>query len=42
MTIVNMSTLTKEQLSQAAQVLTDSLPSGWTTFDDAVDEIMNG
>ena len=39
MTIVNMNTLTKEHLSQAAQILTDSLPLGWATFNDATDEI---
>ena len=37
--IVNMSELPKEQIQQAAQILTDSLPLGWATLQDALDEI---
>ena len=39
MEIVNMQGLTKEQRLQAAQMLTDELPIGWATLDDALDEV---
>jgi len=39
MNIINMNTLTREQILQAAQILTDSLPLGWSTLDDAMEEI---
>jgi aminoglycoside 6'-N-acetyltransferase I len=39
MKIQNMYELNKDQIVQAAQVLTDSLPVGWPTFDDALAEI---
>jgi len=39
MEIVNMNQLSEEQVIQAAQILTDSLPIGWPTFQDAMDEI---
>ncbi len=39
MEIINMKLLNSEQLKQAAKILTDSLPEGWATFEDAMDEI---
>lgn len=39
MQIINMTRLNKEQLIQAAQILTESIPIGWPTFKDAMDEI---
>ncbi len=39
MNIVNMMELNEEQIIQAAQILTDSLPNGWPTLEDARDEI---
>lgn len=39
MKIVNMNQLNENQINQAAQILTDSLPKGWETFQDAMDEI---
>lgn len=39
MEIINMNELTKEQLLQAAQILTDSLPLGWADLDEAIGEI---
>ncbi len=39
MKIVNMNTLNEKQIEQAAQMLTDELPLGWATFDEAMDEI---
>ena len=39
MKIVNMNTLSKPQLTQAAQMLTDELPLGWPTLADAADEV---
>lgn len=39
MDIINMTALSQVQLHQAAQILTDSLPLGWATFDDAMQEI---
>jgi len=41
MQIVDMKTLTDTQLTQAAQMLTDELPLGWETFEDAMEEIMD-
>ena len=37
--IINMHQLNRDQLVQAAQILTDSLPEGWPTFLDAMEEI---
>ena len=39
MKIVDMKTLDKSQLKQAAQMLCDELTIGWPTFADAMDEI---
>ena len=39
MQIVDMKTLDAARLAQAAQMLTDELPQGWATFDDAMEEI---
>ena len=39
MQIVNMMQLNKSQIIQAAQILTDSLPIGWPTLQDALVEI---
>ena len=39
MEIVNMTTLSEAQIRQAAQILTDSLPMGWPTLQDALNEI---
>lgn len=39
MKIVNMTELNGEQINQAAQLLTDSLPIGWPTLEEALDEI---
>jgi len=39
MEIVNMQTLTPEQRTQAAQMLTDELPLGWETLEDALEEV---
>ena len=39
MKIVNMQTLNETQRIQAAQMLTDELPLGWETLDDALEEI---
>lgn len=39
MEIVNMTQLNKAQIIQAAQILTDSIPIGWPTLQDALDEI---
>lgn len=39
MKIVNMTKINKTQIIQAAQILTDSLPIGWPTLQDAMDEI---
>lgn len=39
MEIINMTQVNKAQLIQAAQILTDSLPIGWPTLQDAMDEI---
>ncbi len=39
MQIVNMTELSQDQIVQAAQVLTDSLPLGWPTLEDALEEI---
>jgi len=37
--IINMQTLNENQRAQAAQMLTDELPAGWKTFDDAMEEV---
>ncbi|HOQ07905.1 MAG TPA: GNAT family N-acetyltransferase [Clostridiales bacterium] len=39
MEIINMEQLNSDQLVQAAQILTDSIPEGWPTLRDALDEI---
>lgn len=39
MEIVNMTQLSEEQITQAAQILTDSIPIGWPTLQDALNEI---
>lgn len=39
MEIVNMNALTQDQRLQAAEILTDSLPKGWPTLSDALDEL---
>ncbi len=39
MQIINMDQVNKIQIIQAAQILTDCLPIGWPTFQDAMDEI---
>ncbi|MGI6174938.1 MAG: GNAT family N-acetyltransferase [Christensenellales bacterium] len=39
MQIINMTQLNQAQITQAAQILTDSIPIGWATLKDALDEI---
>jgi aminoglycoside 6'-N-acetyltransferase I len=39
MKIINMAQLSKNQITQAAQILTNSLPIGWSTIQQALDEI---
>lgn len=39
MRIINMTQASKTQIIQAAQILTDSIPIGWPTLQDAMDEI---
>lgn len=39
MKIADMNALDEKQLAQAAQMLTEELPLGWGTFDEAMDEI---
>ena len=39
MQIVDMSQLSPEQQAQAAQILTDSIPIGWPTLEDAWEEL---
>jgi len=39
MNIVNMNALDESQLGQAAQMLLDELPQGWSDFDDAMGEV---
>lgn len=39
MNIINMNRLRQHQLLEAGQMLTDSLPLGWATLDDAMQEI---
>lgn len=39
MQIINMTQVNKAQLTQAAQILTDSIPIGWPTLHDAMYEI---
>ena len=41
MEIVDIRTLTEAQIIQAAQLLTDELPLGWRTFDEAMREVNN-
>lgn len=39
MNIINMTQATKTQIDQAAHMLTESIPCGWPTLQDALDEI---
>ena len=39
MQIINMTQLNQAQITQAAQILTDSIPIGWPTLKDVLDEI---
>lgn len=39
MKIISMTQLNRSQLMQAAQILTESIPIGWPTFQHALDEI---
>jgi aminoglycoside 6'-N-acetyltransferase I len=39
MKIINMQTLNPQQRQQAAQMLTDEIPLGWETLEDALEEI---
>lgn len=39
MEIINMTQLNETQIIQAAQILTDSIPIGWPTLQDSLDEI---
>lgn len=39
MKITNMVELNQAQILEAAQILTDSIPTGWPTLQDALDEI---
>lgn len=39
MQIINMTQLNQAQITQAAQILTDSIPIGWPTLKDALAEI---
>ena len=39
MQIIDMTQLSQARLAQAAQILTDSLPIGWPTLEDALEEI---
>ncbi|MGI6168510.1 MAG: GNAT family N-acetyltransferase [Christensenellales bacterium] len=39
MQIINMTQLNQTQITQAAQILRDSIPIGWPTLKDALDEI---
>ncbi|NLM53283.1 MAG: GNAT family N-acetyltransferase [Firmicutes bacterium] len=39
MKIINMTRLDKTQITQAAQILTDSIPIAWPTLQHALDEI---
>jgi len=39
MVIVNMTQLNEAQINQAARILTDSIPIGWPTLQDALAEI---
>jgi len=39
MQIINMASLNPVQITQAAQILTDSLPLGWPVISDALEEI---
>lgn len=35
MKIMNMNKISKEQINQAAQILTESIPEGWPDFQSA-------
>lgn len=39
MQIINMTELNQAQITEAAQILTDSIPIGWATLEEALDEI---
>ncbi len=39
MNLADMNTLSEEQLQQAAMILTETLPLGWATLEDAMREI---
>ncbi|WP_250229071.1 GNAT family N-acetyltransferase [Anaeropeptidivorans aminofermentans] len=39
MKIVNMNKISKEQINQAARILTESIPEGWPDFQSAMKEI---
>ncbi len=39
MRIVDMMQLSQEQITEAAQILTESIPIGWPTLQDALEEI---
>lgn len=39
MQIINMTQLNQAQITQATQILADSIPIGWPTLKDALDEI---
>lgn len=39
MNIINMNELNEAQIAEAAQILTDSLPIGWPSLKDALEEI---
>lgn len=39
MQIINMAQLNQEQRTQAAQILADSIPVGWPTPEDALEEV---
>lgn len=41
MEIVNLKILNETQLKQAAQMLTNELPLGWETLEEAMDEVKN-
>ena len=40
--MINMTQVNKGQIMEAAQILTDSLPVGWPTLQDVMDEIKEG
>lgn len=39
MKIINMNQATKKQLAQAAKILSESLPKGWPSYTEAMEEI---